>query len=547
MLRTFLLISVISTNYTFGYEDLRSKVTIELEDSLFVLNNQGDYNASYKLIQNFRKNEKLTPDDNYYGLLYLSFLYKRLFDYDKVQTYLDSAEFYIPNTSNPEQFEVNQRCQKSFAYFDVQAYDLAYQIMREIEPKVESNLSNEDLSIYYMQQGYINFLNGNFELAEEKLTQSEQIMAEYAAPHLPIVYTKKMELYAAMGQDSLMEVNFEKSLNAAITHGIKKYEILTYLIRKNIAEKEKDFDSYLEYDLMFDQAENEYNSNQHLLEIAEAEKQYELKISALKLEQTNLVNRRLVYFSLFVCLVLIVVIFFWRRLDYLGKLLKIKHDELTELDKLNKEIFSIISHDLKEPLLSINFFLDKIKRNGVNEATPIIADLENQIHVTSTILQDLLTWSASELLVNEDAKETVRVQEIVKNTTQYYKQIIDRKNISINFINKQQCVLQIDPWVFAIVMRNLLSNALKFSDKGGKIQIVVEADSISIIDEGIGLKPSLFKSNFDKRQNPGYGTLGESGFGIGLYLSQVLLARNGFYLKAGENLPKGAIFQVLKN
>jgi signal transduction histidine kinase len=99
--------------------------------------------------------------------------------------------------------------------------------------------------------------------------------------------------------------------------------------------------------------------------------------------------------------------------------------ELTVFDKLNKEIFIVISHDLKEPLISIRFFLDEIKNKKASDTERAIADLEDHVKITSTILNDLLTWSAVELRVSQSEEEKVRFEEIITASTEHFKQIIE--------------------------------------------------------------------------------------------------------------------------
>lgn len=529
----------------FSFKDYRSSSAINVENKIYDLNNDGEYIESQKILLFFLQQDKMSFEDKYYGFLYSSYLYKRLFDYDMVLNCLDSAEAIISKTCDPKYFEINLECQRCFAYFDIQDYDLAYNLMNDIEPFVHEQLSDEDRAIYYMQQGYISYLKGKYTLAEKGLFSSEKIMLKSGGRHLPIVYTKLMEVYAKMDQDSLVNYYMEKSLEKAKAHGIEKYQMLTLEVRKNIAEEELDFETYLKYDVLFNKAEEAYNSKNHLLEIAEIKKIHDLKLNEVQLDEVKKSNTRLIILLTTSLLGLFIVLFLGRKIYKLKEKEKLRNQELKTLDNLNKEIFSIISHDLREPLVSINFFLDQLESN--NEDKELMQDLKTQVGNTSNTLHDLLTWSASELAVLNRSHEATDLNSIVSSVLESIGEIAKKKSIHILNEIPSGTIWEISPWILNITVRNLLSNALKFSPNGEVVRITLENDEISIIDNGVGLPTGFDLTNFESRKQSNYGTEGENGFGIGIYLCQVLLKKDGFCIQAKHNSPNGAIFNILKN
>ena len=203
-------------------------------------------------------------------------------------------------------------------------------------------------------------------------------------------------------------------------------------------------------------------------------------------------------------------------------------EEKQQLEKLvavKNKIFSIISHDLKTPIVSLNNSLEVMKNEMVKKELKkkALESSKQQLDNTINLLNNLLDWAKNQMEEIKPKLEQVNICESISQNIQLVEQAAAEKGISIQVDCKNQIVATADNELINLVLRNLLSNAVKFTPKEG--QITVSAFSangvikISVKDTGIGISPDdqkmiLSPDKFIKK----YGTDYETGSGIGLKL-----------------------------
>lgn len=527
--------------------DYRSEEAKQLEDDLFELNNDGKYDESQARIQEFLDREDLSPIDQYYAHILRSYLHKRLFDYARVFVELDRALEAGLKSEYPDYVLVNVQHERALALFDVSKYQEAKQAMIEIQDIVADYLHEESLSMYYMQFAYFDYLDGNYDSADSIYTLAEMYMKRSGPCHLPIIYTKKMKLYAATGEFDKMEAAEEKAHFYADSCKISKYTMLIYEWGKEISEKRGDFEAYRNYDVLYDSMEKVYATQTHLLEILDMEEKYESELKDQQIEAISQMNRRLWIFSIVVGALLLAVLFLIRKMVLNNRILKKQKEGLAELDKLNKEIFAIISHDFKEPLMGFNFLLARMQMETPAQAA-YYKDLQTQLRLTTQVLQNLIDWASSELAFRSGEPKPVDLQDRVGQLIGHLKPLWEPKGIVIKNEVPDDAIWKIDPFVLEIALRNIIVNAVKYSDRGQEIQIGFENNALSVLDQGPGIPPNLLSQLFSRKVQSTYGTQNESGSGIGLFISNSLLMKNGFQIKAANNsqMP-GATFSIYPN
>lgn len=111
---------------TFG----QSKEALKLEDIVYNLNNQQQYDSSFQVINHFLNQKGITNEDRFFAHLYLSYTNKRFLRYEVVFKNLDSALYWGLRTNKPQYYQANITCQKSFAMFDLRKYDVADSLMQ---------------------------------------------------------------------------------------------------------------------------------------------------------------------------------------------------------------------------------------------------------------------------------------------------------------------------------------------------------------------------------------------------------------------------------
>ncbi len=226
--------------------------------------------------------------------------------------------------------------------------------------------------------------------------------------------------------------------------------------------------------------------------------------------------------------------------------------ELSEANATKNVFFSIIAHDLKGPVGNISQLLKLLKDNfsdiSNDEKLDYINILMGLSSKTNNLLDDLLLWARIQMNTLEFDIEKISLKDLTENTLFLLEEKAKEKNIKI-ISNVGDIELEINKSSIKTVIRNLLSNALKFSYQDSKIEInsnVIENNKfveISVKDNGIGIPKEyidkLFKigSTFST-----YGTDKEKGTGLGLILCKELIEKNGGSIRADSEEDKGSTF-----
>lgn len=227
-----------------------------------------------------------------------------------------------------------------------------------------------------------------------------------------------------------------------------------------------------------------------------------------------------------------------------------KREELSSLVKTKDKLFSVLAHDLQSPFMGISGLSDMIKKNALKGNMDEVIDYSKMIadttKRTSTLFTNLLDWAASqtgELIMKHVLNN---LDECLDETIALLQDHQQRKNITI-LRDNTNINISADPNGLKTVLRNLISNALKFTPHDGMIEISVEKNSdevvVSISDSGVGIKseliPQIFKTDTYISTE---GTDDEHGTGIGLSLCKEMIARHNGKIWAESKLGQGSVF-----
>jgi PAS domain S-box-containing protein len=220
--------------------------------------------------------------------------------------------------------------------------------------------------------------------------------------------------------------------------------------------------------------------------------------------------------------------------------------QLREANATKDKFFSIIAHDLKSPFNVIQGFLSLIY-NEFDEFTA--AELKEFIGKTLeastntfTLLENLLEWSRSQRGTIAFNPVNIDIYELCSELLYLHQDIAKQKGISLNLNINHDHMAYADPEMIRTVLRNLLTNAIKFTHPGGMITINSKLSDEEIViyvkDEGIGMdetfQANLFKPNAKTQRQ---GTRKEKGTGLGLILCKEFVERNNgeIWVKSSEN------------
>jgi two-component system sensor histidine kinase/response regulator len=185
---------------------------------------------------------------------------------------------------------------------------------------------------------------------------------------------------------------------------------------------------------------------------------------------------------------------------------------------------SILAHDLKDPLASIQSFLELLSEYNIEEAERINIEKEllTRTQNASQMLANVLTWSKSQMDGVQPQIRTLNLAGTLGSTLQLSKSIAAEKGIETQFAIPENICVAADADMLQLVIRNLLMNAIKFTYPGGKIKLstrlVDDKCTIMITDTGIGIPEEKKNTVFSLSDKTTYGTENEKGAGLGLVL-----------------------------
>jgi len=228
--------------------------------------------------------------------------------------------------------------------------------------------------------------------------------------------------------------------------------------------------------------------------------------------------------------------------------------KLSETINLKNKIFSVISHDLRSPVVNILYTLYMLKEEEFRDKTELLADscIQSSQQLIS-LLENMLVWGRGQEDFIRYAPGEYDLADLILTNISILKDGADRKNISLNFTQIGRSTGWFDRDLVDIVIRNLLSNAIKYTNHGGKVTILVRekeesADwvTIRICDNGIGISPARQMSLFTGHEIESTpGTDSEKGTGIGLRLVHELVTISKGTITVESSPGNGSCFTVI--
>jgi len=226
-------------------------------------------------------------------------------------------------------------------------------------------------------------------------------------------------------------------------------------------------------------------------------------------------------------------------------------NDLRELNAAKNKFFSIIAHDLKNPFHTVMGFSQLLSKDydrfTEDERRKFASDIYQSSNNIFRLLQNLLDWSRSQTGRIAYAPIIVDFKRVLNNAMSVLHAMARQKNISITHAYDDNLKIYGDPSMLETVLRNLISNAIKFTPENGSIEIsAIELENqvtISIKDSGIGISESdltnLFRIDSKVKQK---GTNNEDGTGLGLVLCHEFIQKNNGTIWAERNLGNGSKF-----
>ncbi len=408
--------------------------------------------------------------------------------------------------------------QKAYVYFQksleyerksgVKAY-----VMEELRSVVGVciKLKNYQMALKYAKE--------EFQLSEE--VQSPELKAN-AAKNLSIAYEKLRQF-----EQSLNYLKIANILNDSLNSVEKAKTVSNLASRYELTKKESEIKS-----LNF---EKEMQKTELLLE--------------------SKIRYGLIAFLGAVSVLLVVAIYQYRARKKANDMLVVwsqavdqKNQQLDNLNKVKDKIFSSIAHDVRSPLSSIQGLLSLMNLNVLSqdELQKIIIELSARVNTTTSLLENLLNWSRNQIATAKANPVKSNVKKLANECFELYHNNAVEKNITL--VNKIPDSSEIfaDEEMIKIILRNLISNAIKFTRLNGEVKVEAIPQEnilcISVSDTGVGIPQANLDKIFSFDTKSTQGTAQEKGTGLGLVLCKEFIEKNGGKIWVDSLQDKGSTF-----
>ena len=300
--------------------------------------------------------------------------------------------------------------------------------------------------------------------------------------------------------------------------------------------------------------------------INELETKYNTKqkeVEIIRLEGIHTANKKALVFTSIVIgitvMVAIIIFFFMGRFRRLSIELAAQKEEISKqkmksdaLSAVKDKLFSIISHDLRSPLASLDATTKLLRNSKMDPETTneLLNNLDVSLAATINLMDGLLMWSLSQMKNMELKPVSTNLKAVAAENIAMYRETAKNKGVKLNNSVDDSINLMVDMHMMQIVARNLISNAIKYSYEGGEVLISTKEENnevvFSVKDNGMGLVSEQIRNILDTgaRVNSKTGTGEEKGTGIGLAICNEILKKSGGYMTIDSVPEKGTTVSV---
>ncbi|MBU2045653.1 MAG: HAMP domain-containing histidine kinase, partial [Bacteroidetes bacterium] len=281
-----------------------------------------------------------------------------------------------------------------------------------------------------------------------------------------------------------------------------------------------------------------------------------------KLNNKNLLIVIFIIITLFTIVISIILYLNHKKQKEANELLMIKNDEidrnrseikdqaseLAEHNEIKDRLFTIISHDLRKPIHQLSSVINLLEENLLNreEMEHIMPSISESVKDTSELLDSLLFWAKSQMKGFKLRIIETNIKVFVDEKLNHLQQNAKEKEIQIVNEVADNILIKIDELLMSIILRNLVSNAIKFSNAGDKISISFSEDkdnfNLLVMDTGAGMNNEQLGDLFTPKVKSTKGTKDEVGSGLGLIFCKDLIEKSGGRILVSSELGAGSEF-----
>jgi two-component system sensor histidine kinase/response regulator len=412
-----------------------------------------------------------------------------------------------------------------------------------------------DLGLYYANKNQINkaidALNTSLQIASQyKIVYNEA----YALIGFATVYNQQKDYenaykYAIEGQKLAIKLgNLQVRSNAALQlnktlAGLGKFDEAYQMLKQYIDLRDSLNNTESIQKLTSYNLEINFATKQH--QLAQQQKEKDI-IYQQRIKQQRLINA--IFLSIILGMVAISVVYYRqkRKQQKINAMLEEKNHEvleqktnlddqaqkLNDLNTLKDRLISVLAHDLRAPLSTLRGLFSLLQDASISheQLLEMIPNVLKKLEYTSDFLDTLLFWINSQMENFESSAKSFYIKDIVAFETENYHEQAALKGINLVDSVPDNFVASADPNSIRIVIRNLITNAIKFSNENDTIEITAAKQDdnshvISVKDTGTGMSSEQLDKLFKSKVNSKAGTNNESGTGMGMLFCKDLIER----------------------
>lgn len=473
----------------------------------------------------------------------------------KISSKIKNYEFLIEISTNIAQIYIAKKeTKKAFAYY--------YSILEKYKNKLPAislaNIFEKLAEILVLQKRYKQassyyLRSSNFYNQEGKFWKVADITRKLGAIYIKIKEYSKAEKYIKRAcvlshdvNDSMLIVECYKLLSLKYKKQ-KNYKIAYQYLNKYINIKDTI--------LFINNSETINELRKNLISKNQKEKirllKQQNKYHLLELEKTRTTKNLMIIISILIFIFAIISFFFFKHLQKKNKEFEEKNKRLSELNHTKDKFFTIIAHDLKSPFSALLGFSEIISENFEELSKEMILEYSKQINISAnqlfSLLENLLKWASSQTGRIKFSPNTHDLSSIAENVIGLLYMNAAEKNINLISKIEKNTLVFCDKDMITTIIRNLITNALKFTFPGGKVIISTKIDAnniaVSISDTGIGISEQIISQLFAlKHHYTTQGTSQEKGTGLGLIICKEFVEKHNGEINVKSKIGKGSIF-----
>ena len=228
--------------------------------------------------------------------------------------------------------------------------------------------------------------------------------------------------------------------------------------------------------------------------------------------------------------------------------ISIQKNNLEELNHIKNNLFTIVSHDFRSPLKSIQGFLHLLSLGALTqeEMKKLVDDLRIKVDMTTDFLENLLTWARNQMYKIESKPQPVNLKKMADDNVALLKSVADKKSVKLIVDIYDNFEAFADANMINLVIRNLVVNAIKFTSEDDEIRLTVKREGakgiFSVQDNGIGIDERILAKLFELETYSTTGTANEKGTGLGLVLCKDFVEKNHGTIWATSEVGVGSVF-----